>query len=131
MLPVSGIHHVELWVEQFPEAVAEWGWLFGELGWTIFQQWPNGQSWRATDGSYVVLEQSSDLEPGGHRRTAAGLNHLALNASRPVVDLLAAEGAKHGWELMFAERHPHAGGDEHYAAYLANSQGFEVEVVAS
>jgi hypothetical protein len=43
---------------------------------------------------------------------------------------LAAEGAAHGWTLLFPDRHPHAGGPDHYAAYLANTDGFEVELVA-
>ncbi|MEV4066827.1 hypothetical protein [Nonomuraea dietziae] len=35
----------------------------------------------------------------------------------------------HHARLMFADRHPHAGGPAHYAAYLENEQGFEVELV--
>jgi hypothetical protein len=31
---------------------------------------------------------------------------------------------------MFTERHPYAGGTQHYAAYLENDEGFEAEVVA-
>jgi hypothetical protein len=31
---------------------------------------------------------------------------------------------------MFPDRHPHAGGPDHYAAYLENTDGFEVELVA-
>jgi hypothetical protein len=31
---------------------------------------------------------------------------------------------------MFADRHPRAGGDQHYAAYLEDADGFEVELVA-
>ena len=31
---------------------------------------------------------------------------------------------------MFADRHPYAGGPEHYAAYLESGEGFEVELVA-
>ncbi|MGO8726360.1 MAG: hypothetical protein ACLQK8_06515 [Streptosporangiaceae bacterium] len=42
---------------------------------------------------------------------------------------LAAAPA-HGWQLLFADRHPHAGGSQHYAAYLEDSDGFEVELVA-
>jgi hypothetical protein len=32
---------------------------------------------------------------------------------------------------LFGEAYPHAGGPEHYAAYLANSDGYEVELVAT
>ncbi|MGW7660727.1 hypothetical protein [Streptomyces sp. NPDC054756] len=31
---------------------------------------------------------------------------------------------------MFPELHPYAGGRRHYAAYLENADGFEVELVA-
>jgi len=31
---------------------------------------------------------------------------------------------------MFADRHPYAGGPDHYAAYLESGEGFEVELVA-
>ncbi|WP_219817000.1 hypothetical protein [Arthrobacter sp. GMC3] len=40
------------------------------------------------------------------------------------------EAMNHGWTLMFADEHPHAGGTGHYAAYLENADGFEVELVA-
>lgn len=59
-----------------------------------------------------------------------GLNHLAFHAgTRQNVDHLAAEGPALGWTLLFPDRHPHAGGPDHYAAYLANTDGFEVELV--
>jgi hypothetical protein len=31
---------------------------------------------------------------------------------------------------MFADRHPYAGGPQHYAAFLQNEDGYEVEIVA-
>jgi hypothetical protein len=59
------------------------------------------------------------------------LNHLAFHvATRQLVDELTAESALHGWRLMFADQYPFAGGPQHYAAYLENSDGFEVELVA-
>lgn len=33
--------------------------------------------------------------------------------------------------LLFPDKHPYAGGPDHYAAYLSNIDGFEVELVAS
>jgi hypothetical protein len=47
------------------------------------------------------------------------------------VDSLAADGPARGWGLLFADKHPYAGGPEHYAAYLASTDGFEVELVAA
>jgi catechol 2,3-dioxygenase-like lactoylglutathione lyase family enzyme len=123
------LHHVELWVPHLERAVAQWGWLLGELGWAPFQDWPAGRSWRCGDG-YLVVERSAALA-GSHDRLRAGLNHLAFHGGeRAVVDELAAAAPGHGWQPLFADRYPWAGGPEHYAAYLENVDGFEVEIVA-
>jgi hypothetical protein len=46
------------------------------------------------------------------------------------VDRLVEEAPAHGWTLLFADKHPYAGGPDHYAAYLENEDGYEAEVVA-
>ncbi len=128
--PVGVLHHVELWVPDLDRAVAEWGWLLGELGHTVHQDWPAGRSWRL-GATYLVVERSPALTDAVHERRRAGLNHLAFHAgARPAVDALAAAGPGHGWTPLFADRYPWAGGPEHYAAYLENTDGFEVELVA-
>jgi catechol 2,3-dioxygenase-like lactoylglutathione lyase family enzyme len=130
--PTPGtLHHVELWVPDLARACAEWGWLLGELGYLMFQDWPQGRSWRL-DGTYIVVEQSPALSADSHERLRPGLNHLAFHAGgRDRVDAIVGEAGSAGWELLFGDRHPYAGGPEHYAAYLANSDGYEVELVAS
>ena len=68
--------------------------------------------------TYVVVERSP--AQGGHRheRRAPGLDHLAFRAGSPAeLDALVAGAPEHGWRLMFADRHPFAG-------------GYEVELVA-
>jgi len=47
------------------------------------------------------------------------------------VDELVSAAPAHGWRLLFADRHPHAGGPGHYAAYLENDDGYEAELVAT
>ena len=90
-----------------------------------------GMTWTAPDGSYVVVEQSPAMSAGEHDRMRPGMNHLALNAAgRAEVDAIVAEAARHGWTLMFADRHPYAGGPQHYAAFLHNTDGYELEIVA-
>ncbi|MFG2064278.1 hypothetical protein ACGFIK_22980 [Micromonospora sp. NPDC048871] len=60
------------------------------------------------------------------------LNHLAFHAGPPAaVDRLVEQAPAYGWELLFPDRHPYAGGAGTYAAYLADGQGYEVELVAS
>ena len=126
-----GLHHVELWVPDLAGARPRWAWLLTLLGWEAYQTWPGGQSWRAPDGAYVVLEESPALlRDISYERRRVGLNHLAVAADRHTVDIVAAKGPSHGWALLFADRHPHAGGPQTYAAYLEDADGFEVEVVA-
>jgi hypothetical protein len=43
--------------------------------------------------------------------------------------LVAASPTEHGWHELYADRYPHAGGEQHVALYLESSEGFEVEVV--
>jgi len=127
----QGVHHVELWVADLGRAEASLGWLFTELGWREHQRWPRGVSWR-NGITYVVVEDSPDRLGDRHERTRPGLNHLALHAGdRAELDRITAAAVTHGWRLMFADRHPHAGGPDHVAAYLENDDGFEVELVAT
>jgi catechol 2,3-dioxygenase-like lactoylglutathione lyase family enzyme len=107
----GSLHHVELWVPDLTRALQQWSWLLG--------------------GTYLVVEQSPALTAAGHDRLRPGLNHLAFHAGdRARVDALTAEAPARGWTLLFPQTHPYAGGPDHYAAYLASTDGFEVELVA-
>jgi catechol 2,3-dioxygenase-like lactoylglutathione lyase family enzyme len=124
------LHHVELWVPDLGRAVASLGWLLEALGYELHQDWDRGRSWRFGP-TYIVVEQSPALTSGTHDRLHPGLNHLAFHAGTTAeTDQLVAAALQHGWTLLFADRHPHAGGPDSYAGYLANADGFEVELVA-
>lgn len=129
--PVTGmLHHIELWVPDLARAATSWGWLLEALGYTPFQQWAAGRSWRL-GATYLVIEQSPAMAGDRHERCRPGLNHLAFHIeSRAVVDALTTEAPEHGWHLMFRDGHPYAGGAQHYAAYLEDADGYEVELVA-
>ncbi|QDW64403.1 glyoxalase [Oerskovia turbata] len=129
--PRGELHHVELWVEDLDAAESSWAWLLDELGYTRFQTWASGQSW-LRGATYIVLEASPAARAARHDRLRPGLNHLAFSGGRRTeVDDLVTRAAEHGWSLMFADAHPYAGGPQHYAAYLENADGFEVEIVAA
>jgi catechol 2,3-dioxygenase-like lactoylglutathione lyase family enzyme len=124
-------HHVELWVPDLAGSLTPWGWLMTSLGWTLYQEWPRGRSWRDGD-VYLVLEQSPSLNGNEHDRTAPGLNHVAFTVAGPAeVDRLCEEAPAHGWSLLFPDRHPYAGGKDSYAAYLEDNWGYEVELQSS
>ncbi|MGY2081412.1 VOC family protein [Modestobacter sp. SYSU DS0657] len=129
MTAAGPLHHLELWVPDLARAERSWGWLLTALGAAPFQSWPHGRSWRWAEGGYLVIEQSPALTGDRHDRRAPGLNHLAFWVHD--LDALVAEAPAHGWSLLFADRHPFAGGPEHRAAYLADGDGYEVELVPS
>jgi hypothetical protein len=114
--PGALVHHVELWTDDLTLAERQWGPVLTALGCEPFQHWENGRSWRRGD-SYVVIEQSPALRPGGHDRLRAGLNHLALRGPKPA-PLDAALAA--GWQLRV---------DTGTTVHLVDAQGFELELV--
>ncbi|HEX3491454.1 MAG TPA: VOC family protein [Streptosporangiaceae bacterium] len=124
------LHHVEIWVPHLDRAIISWGWLLDALGYEPFQDWPGGRSWRCGP-TYIVLEQSPARTATRHDRCRPGLNHLAFHVeSRAMTDELSVDAGQHGWRMLFADQYPFAGGTGHYAAYLENIDGFEVELVA-
>lgn len=137
-MPTRGVlHHIELWAADPAEVEpsAAWGWLLARLGYEPRDRWPTGTSWSLGD-TYVVIESGPDVHPGhdgaaAHERRRPGLNHLAFHAGSPAdVEAITADAIGHGWRLLFADAHPYAGGPDHYAAYLENDAGFEIELVA-
>ncbi len=125
-MSARAIHHIDLWVSDPVTASDEWGWLFGELGW---ESDAARRRWCHPDGTYAFFERSPDQVDEPHDRLRPGVNHVAFTVeSRTLLDRMRAESSSHGWHELFAGRYPHAGGEDHTALYLANSEGFEVEV---
>lgn len=128
---VGRLHHVEIWVADLAAARESLGWLFQQLGYAVSGEWSEGTSYQGA-GEYLVLEAGPDVTAGSHDRRRPGLNHLAFHAgTRAEVDALTEAARERGFTLMFADRHPFAGGRYHYAAYLEAPDGFEVELVAA
>lgn len=126
----GALHHVELWVTDLEAAEASLGRLLLRLGYAEAQRWPTGVRYDLGE-TYLVLDAGPDVT-GPHERTRAGLNHLAFHAgSAADVDALTEASLADGWTLLFADRHPFAGGPQHRAAYLTDPAGFEVELVVS
>ncbi len=124
------LHHLDLWVRDLAVARGEWGWLLGELGWGVDLEDDQASSWQHDDGTYFFLQRVPEDTGEEHDRMIPGVNHLALTIeTRAALDRLRSESSEHGWHELFADRYPHAGGDEHTALYVENSEGFEVEIV--
>ncbi|CAN5514877.1 VOC family protein [soil metagenome] len=126
-MATRAIHHFDRWVSDAALASDEWGWLLGELEWEAAA---DGRAWGHPDGTYAFLDTATDQVDEAHDRLRPGVNHLAFTVdSRALLDRMRAESSAHGWHELFADRYPHAGGDQHTALYVENSEGFEVEIV--
>lgn len=126
------LHHVELYVSSLRASARWWNMLLTAIGWTPYQAWDSGCSWRCPDGTYLVLVQvPDDGRPPGYHRRRIGLNHVALRAgSAKHVDDLTMELMTRGTKLLYADSYPWAGGQGHYAAYVEDPDGIKVELVA-
>ena len=125
----GSLHHVELQVSDLEASLGPWAWLFDALGYTPYQEWSGGRSWRH-GSTYIVLGDAP--RDGTYDRRFPGLNHLAFHSgTRQNVDRLWQEAPENGWNQLYVDRHPWAGGDEHYAAFLENVERFKVELVAA
>jgi hypothetical protein len=127
---MRAIHHFDLWVQDPVTGVPEWGWLFTSCGWEVDFTEETSGAWKHPDGTYTFLERSPDLVDERHDRLRPGINHLAFTVpDLAALDGLRAEAMAHGWSELYSDKYPHAGGDDHKALYLENSESFEVEVV--
>ena len=126
----GSLHHVEVYVADVEESAVFWGWLLGQLGYRPHQEWDEGISWRIGD-TYIALVQAPQAD-GPFDRRHVGVNHLAFHVgSRGEVDELTAALTERGARLLYEDRHPFAGGEDHYAAFFEDPNGIKVELVAS
>jgi len=123
------LHHVEIYVADLDRSVAFWRPLLERLGWTAYQSWPGGRSWRLHETYVVFVQVADNCRESPYDRRRIGLNHLALHAG--TADDVEALVRELGVPLLYADRHPYAGGPDHYAAYVEDPDGIKVELVAS
>lgn len=124
------LHHVEIYVSDLKKSIEFWGWLLEELGYSPFQEWESGRSWKIED-TYIVFVQTEDrfLDVPYHR-CRVGLNHLAFHAdSRQQVDDITEKLKIGGISILYKNQHPFAGGHDYYAAYFEDPDRIKVELV--
>ena len=125
------IHHIELYVSNLKKSIEFWGWLLDELGYSVYQKWDKGQSWKLGE-TYIVFVQAEErfLDISYHR-CRVGLNHLAFHArSREHVDEMTAKLEESNVQILYKDKHPFSGGPQHYAVYFEDPDRIKVELVA-
>ncbi|MBM7599642.1 catechol 2,3-dioxygenase-like lactoylglutathione lyase family enzyme [Virgibacillus halotolerans] len=125
------LHHVEINVSNLQRTIHFWGWLLEELGYIAFQKWEYGQSWKLGETYIVFVQAEQRFLDVSYHRGCIGLNHLAFHAkSAKHVDEITKKLEEKGAPILYSDRHPFAGGPEHYAVYFEDPDRIKVEVVA-
>lgn len=125
------IHHIEIYVSNLQQSIQFWDWLLNELGYELYQEWESGKSWKLGD-TYIVFVQAEEkfLDIPYHRKRV-GLNHLAFYAdSKDQVDELTCKLKTKGTMILYPDKHPYAGGENHYAVFFEDPDRIKVEIVA-
>ena len=129
MATSGALHHLELYVDDLEASVGFWGWLLLELGWECVLEWDEGCSYRWGDTTLVLVQAPEGARPLDRR--SAGLNHLAFRVdTEDEVERLTENLRARGVRVLYEDRHPFAGGTDHYAVFCEDPDGLKVEVVA-
>lgn len=125
------IHHIEIFVSDLKRSADFWGWFLEGLGYTPFQKWEKGQSWKLGQTYMVFVQAEERFLDIPYHRCRVGLNHLAFHAeSRAQVDEMTEMLRGRGVPILYEDRHPFAGGNDHYAVYFEDLDRIKVELVA-
>ncbi|MFD1388267.1 VOC family protein [Oceanobacillus oncorhynchi subsp. oncorhynchi] len=125
------IHHIEIYVSNLNKTIHFWDWFLSELGYTPFQKWEGGQSWKLGETYLVFVQAEERFLDIPYHRCRVGLNHLAFHAdSRKFVDDMTKKLQQRGATILYADQHPFAGGENHYAVYFEDPDRVKVELIA-
>lgn len=126
------LHHVELYVSDLERSIAFWTPFMGLLGYEP-ERWSGGINYvrGETETYFCLLPAEAAHAAAGYHRKRVGLNHLAFpGSSRAQVDEIARWVVSSGHTLLYADRHPFAGGPDYYAVFCEDPDRFKLEVVA-
>jgi catechol 2,3-dioxygenase-like lactoylglutathione lyase family enzyme len=123
------LHHIELYVSNLDKSVEFWGWFLSLLGYSEYQQWDKGRSWKLGP-TYLVLVQVSERHSDiPYHRCKVGLNHLAFHAaSRQQVEEVANALCERGTAILYDS--PLSFEDGQYALYFEDPDRIKIELVA-
>ncbi len=126
------LHHVEIYCSDLKKTAEFWGWFLSELGYHEFQKWPSGISFILADTYLVFVQADAKHLTTPFHRCRPGLNHLAFHAaSRRQVDEITEKLRDRGVVILYADRHPHAGGPDSYAVFFEDPERLKVELTCS
>ena len=125
------LHHIEIYVSDLKISTDFWGWFLGELGYSSYQEWEQGRSWKIEETYIVFVQTEERFMDVPYHRCRVGLNHLAFHAdSRQHVNDMTDKLKSKGIPILYTKQHPFAGGNDYYAVYFEDPDRIKVELVA-
>ncbi len=125
------IHHVEIYVPCLSTARNFWHDFLIMLDYRLFQEWESGFSMRLDESYLVFVECVVKYKAAGYHRCTPGLNHLAFWVNNHAeVDMFTDYVKSKGLSVLYANKHPYAGGKGYYALYFEDPMRMKVELVA-
>jgi catechol 2,3-dioxygenase-like lactoylglutathione lyase family enzyme len=125
------LHHIEINVSDLKKAIEFWGWFLSELNYEVYQEWDRGISWKFGNTYLVFVQTQEKFIDAGYHRSRIGLNHLAFYAdSREQVDQMTEKLKERNLAILYQDRHPFAGGPNHYAVFFEDPDRMKVELAA-
>ncbi|MGF6932779.1 catechol 2,3-dioxygenase-like lactoylglutathione lyase family enzyme [Paraburkholderia sp. UCT70] len=129
MAAPGSLHHLEINVLSLETSLRFWIPLLEQFEYSEHQVWAGGRSY-IRDSTYLVFTQVEKVD-GAYDRRNVGLNHLAFHAaSQTQVDEITRWVKSNGYRVLYEDRHPFAGGPQHYALYCEDPDRMKVEIVA-
>jgi catechol 2,3-dioxygenase-like lactoylglutathione lyase family enzyme len=125
------LHHVELYVANLKRSLEFWEPFLRHLNHRESQRWSDGVCYLSGETYICFVQAPEDHLGAGYHRQRIGLNHIAFHASsRAQVDEVSQWVRSSGFAVLYEDRHPWAGGDNHYALYCEDPDRIKVELVA-
>jgi catechol 2,3-dioxygenase-like lactoylglutathione lyase family enzyme len=125
------LHHIEIYVSNLSETIKFWNWLLTELGYEQYQKWESGISWKYRNTYIVFVQVEERFLDIPYHRCRVGLYYLAFYAkSKKQVDEITEKLQEKGINILYLDKHPYAGGENHYAVYFEAPDRIKVELVA-
>lgn len=125
-----GLSHIEIYVSDLAASIDLWGWLLPQFGFSPYQEWDSGKSWRQGNSyiTFVLAEEGYRDQP--HHRKRPGLNHLAFWAdSTDQVEALTRGLRERGVPILYEDRTAEEGAPSPYAVFFEDPDRMKVEVV--
>lgn len=124
------LHHCEIYVSHLERSTRFWHWLLTEkFSYTVYQQWDSGINFKYRDTYLVFVQTEEQYNHTAYHRKHTGLNHLAFHASsREFIDQITDELRTRNIPLLYADKHPYAGGDDYYAVFFEDPDRIKVEI---